>query len=382
MRLLILRASPGWLSMLLLVLAWGSVPVFAQQSTEAPCSVDKPGSGCVTAGEAPPRTLHVYANLERIPVLVLSSSRTAMKADESQFRVSLDSGREFKPDHVRVEGDDPVSFAVLIDATKPKSILLPKISESFAQLAQSSFNPSDNVSIYVMSCSLVQTAYNLTPDPSSLMKALKEALATSRAEQADHKDSCKQGIPLWDSMAVVTQQLQKLSSYRVLIAITDGHDSGSKNSWNEVRFLAQRTSVAVFGVSPVLDKLPPAPALGSMLHDALPASPFHGEDPFDIICQLSGGIQTFTGGRKLGDALVQVVQMVRNRYIVSFSEANNDQARVHSLAVTLANVDAYVRPAGLSVNLLDPELLRDPSTVPSNSTNKPVPGDRKVLSPF
>jgi hypothetical protein len=79
---------------------------------------------------------------------------------------------------------------------------------------------------------------------------------------------------------------------------------------------------------------------------------------------------------------VQVVQMVRNRYIVSFSEANNDQARMHSLVVTVANVNAYVRPAGLSVNLIDPKLLRDASTVPSNSTNKPVPGDRKVISPF
>ena len=381
MRLLILRTSPGWLSMLLLVLAWGSVPVFALQSPEAPCSADKPGSGCV-ASETPPTTLHVYANLERIPVLVLSSSRTAMKADESKFRVSLDSGPEFKPDHVRVEGDDPVSFAVLIDATKPKSILLPKILESFGQLAESSFKPSDNVSIYVMSCSLVRTAYNLTPDPSSLKEALKDALATSRAEQADHKDGCKQGIPLWDSLAMVTLQLQKLSSYRVLIAITDGYDSGSKNTWNQVRLLTQQTSVAVFGVSPEVDKPSPASALESMLHDALPASPFNAEDPFDIICQLSGGIQTFTGGRKLGNALVQVVQMVRNRYIVSFSEANNDQARMHSLVVTLANMNAYVRPAGLSVNLLNPKLLRDPSTVPSNSTNKPVPGDRKVLSPF
>ena len=331
MRSLVLRTSPGWLSMLLLVLTWGSVPVFAQQSTEAPCSVHKPASGCVKVGEAPPTTLHVYTNLERIPVLVLSSSRTAMKADVSKFRVSLDSGPEFKPDHVRVEGDDAVSFAVLIDATKPKSILLPKIEESFAQLAEDSFKRSDNVSIYVMSCSLVRTAYNLTPDPSSLNKALKKAVATTGAEQADHKGNCKQDIPLWDSIAVVTQQLQRLSPYRVLIAITNGYDSGSKNSWNEVRLLTQRTSVAVFGVSPVLEKPPPASASESRLHDVLPANSFHEEDPFDIICQLSGGVQTFTSGRKLGNVLVRVVQMVRDRYIVSFSEANNDQARMHSL---------------------------------------------------
>jgi hypothetical protein len=323
----------------------------------------------------------MYLNLEQIPVLVLSSSRTPMKADESKFRVSLDSGREFKPDHVRVEGDDPVSFAILIDATKPKSTLLPKISESFAQLAESAFQPSDNVSIYVMSCSLVRTAYNLAPDPASLKRALKNALATAHAAQVDRKQGCNRGIPLWDSMVVVTRQLQKLSPYRVLIAITDGYDTGSKNSWNQLRLLTQQTSVAVFGVSPVLETPPPASALESMLPHDLPVNPFHAEDAFDSICQLSGGIQTFTDAKNLGKGLENVLQMVRNRYIVSFSEPGTDQARVHSLAVTLANVDAYVRPAGLSVRLLNPELLADPSTLPSNPTTKPVPGNRKILSP-
>lgn len=304
-----------------------------------------------------------------------------MKADESKFRVSLDSGREFKPDYVRIEGGEPVSFAVLIDATKPKSVLLPKISESFAQLAGNSFKPSDNVSIYVMSCSLIRTAFNLAPDPSSLTKALESAFATSRAEQAERRESCKQDIPLWDSIAVVSQQLQRLSPYRVLIAITDGYDSGSKNSWNEVRLLTQRASVAVFGVSPMPNKPASGTQLESMLHDGLPVNSFHREDPFDDICQLSGGIQMFTSGKKLGNVLVQVAQMVRNRYIVSFSKANDDRARTHSLAVTLGKGHAYVRPAGLSVKLLDPKLLENPSTLPSDPTSKIIPGSRKVLGP-
>jgi hypothetical protein len=95
MPLWILRISQGWLSVLLLVSSWGSGPAFALQSTAAPCSVNTLGSECATAEEALPTTLHVYANLVRIPVLVLSSSRTAMKADESKFQVSLDSGPGF-----------------------------------------------------------------------------------------------------------------------------------------------------------------------------------------------------------------------------------------------------------------------------------------------
>jgi hypothetical protein len=301
-----------------------------------------------------------------------------MKADKSEFRVSLDSGREFKPDHVRVEGDDPVSFAILIDTTKPSSTFLPRLSESLAQLADGSFRPSDNLSVYVMSCSLIRTAYNSTPDSFLLKKAVQDALALSRAQQAE---GCNHGMPLWDSMALVVGEIQKLSQYRVLIAITDGYDTGSKNSWNQVRLLTQITSVAVFGISPALDKLSHGPTSLPIRRVPISESRFHAEDPFDSICQLSGGIQTFTEGRKLGNALVQVVQRVRNRYIVSFSLANDDQARVHSLAIKLANVDAYIRPTGLSVYLLDPKVLKDSSTLPSDPTNKPAPGSRRALGP-
>ena len=44
----------------------------------------------------------------------------------AQFRLSLDSGPTFQPTHVRMEGDDPISMAILIDTMVPKSELLPK----------------------------------------------------------------------------------------------------------------------------------------------------------------------------------------------------------------------------------------------------------------
>ena len=73
MRSFVLRTSSWLADMLLLVLTWGSVPVAAAASTEAPCYVHKPASGCVKVGEAPPTTLHVYTNLERSRFFVVLS---------------------------------------------------------------------------------------------------------------------------------------------------------------------------------------------------------------------------------------------------------------------------------------------------------------------
>ena len=332
----------------------------------------------------PIHTLHVYMNLEQIPVLVLSTSRERMKPVEpSKFRVSLDSGPLFKPTHVRVEGDDPISLAVLIDATKPRSELLAKVEEAVAALADRSLKEQDRVSIYVMSCTLTRSAYNMPADPVRLRKALEEGLWPSHEQQAKGRAArCKASFPLWDAMTYATLELRRQPGWRVLLAVTDGEDQGSRNNWNQLKLLAQEGSVAVFGVSPTIDR--PTRDLHTMQSSLLAAeasNPFNPEDPFDTICQLSGGLQTFTGARNLGVALQRVIQMVHERYIVEYPRANNDTAGIRTIVVTLDHKDAYVRPTGNSIPVLDPKVLADPTTLPSDPSNKPVIGNRRVLTP-
>jgi hypothetical protein len=91
------------------------------------------GAGCgwaqqtSPANDAPITTLHVYTNLAQVPTLVLTKRHKEMTpVPPAQFRLSLDSGPAVPPTHVRVEGDDPISMAILIDTMVPKSELLPK----------------------------------------------------------------------------------------------------------------------------------------------------------------------------------------------------------------------------------------------------------------
>jgi hypothetical protein len=108
------------------------------------------GAGCGWAQQASPTndapitTLHVYTNLMQVPTLVLSQTHKEMTlVPLERFRLSLDSGPPVPPTHVRVEGDDPISMAILVDTMVPKSELLPRVQEAVAGLARGSLGTQD-----------------------------------------------------------------------------------------------------------------------------------------------------------------------------------------------------------------------------------------------
>jgi hypothetical protein len=159
-----------------------------------------------TPAAQPPATptLHVYENLKQVPVLVLTSDYRRMKPlDTSKFRLSLDSGPSFRPTHVRQEGDDPISLAILIDASKPYNDMLPQLSQAIAALAPDYLHPHNHVSIYVLDCTLIRTAYDaqanrgdveavgrqgtgVVADPSRAEARLRGALQTVHAVMGLH----------------------------------------------------------------------------------------------------------------------------------------------------------------------------------------------------
>src|ERR1700679_2422053 len=185
-----------------------------------------------TVQSPPITTLRVYTNLKQVPVLVLTPDYQRMRPiDVSKFRLSLDSGPPFRPTHVRQEGDDPLSLAILIDASKPDSELLPLLSQAIAALAPESLQRQDHVSIYALDCTLNRTAFDAPANAATLKEAVDRALAPWQIRRKLKKDSvtqCKPSLPLWDSLNNVMDDLTKQSGRLLLLAITDGRDEGSR----------------------------------------------------------------------------------------------------------------------------------------------------------
>jgi len=124
------------LSMLWLALALLGSSMLRAQTPLPPTAPD-----AVPEPLPPITTLHVYMDLIQVPVLVLDFNLQPLKPiDPSRFLVSLDAGPQFRPKHVRQEGDDPITLGILLDPSS-EAELMPRVAAAIAGLAPGSLHP-------------------------------------------------------------------------------------------------------------------------------------------------------------------------------------------------------------------------------------------------
>jgi hypothetical protein len=315
-------------------------------------------------------TLHVYSNLVQIPTLVLDENRAPVApVSERRFFVSLDGGPRFRVTHARLEGDDPISLAIVLDVSQPFPSVMQKAEEAFAALSPEWLKPHDHVTVYAMDCKLSRSLDDAPADAATLRRGVDAVLEQWRAHgRTRWNRSCKNPLNLWDSLMYVTGELRGLPGRRVVLAVTDGLDRGSKATWNEVRVQAQQSGVAVFGMTQSGGMYSYSPAL----------SP---ENQFNGLCELTGGMVLHAERKTLAAELQRFTTLLRGRYIIEFPHPVDTEGGRHGMDITIDKLDAFIRPAGASVPKDDPAVLNDPATIPGDPENTPQLGKRKLLTP-
>jgi hypothetical protein len=316
--------------------------------------------------QTPIHTLHVYTNLIQVPTLVLSPSlRPIAPIAANRFMVSVDSGPKFQATHVRQEGDDPISLAILLDARGPMDDALRRVNDAIAGLAPLSLRARDHVSLYALDCSLVRALNDAPVSQDALKLGVDSVLQELAAHRERHRTDCKQAVRLRAAMAFAIGELSKVPGRRVMLALTNGDDQDSKETWKDVKVMAQSFGVAVFGV----DYVP----YRSVLRMSY-------ENEFNSMCELSGGMLVVTDKSDVGSTLKDILKNIRERYIVEFPRPSNSTAGYHNLLITIEKSAAFIRPSGISLPIADPAVLADPTTVPSDPSLAPVQGTRRVLT--
>jgi hypothetical protein len=321
--------------------------------------------------DEPVPTLHVYTNSIQIPALVLGPEREriAVPIAANRFSVSIDSGSWFPVTHVRREEGDPISLSILLDMRGGAGDFMPKIEDVIADLAPSALHAKDHVSIYVLGCDLMRSLNDAPADATQLKLGVKRALKFWTAQK---NVSCLQQDHLWDALAFLAGQLYQLPGWRVILAVSQGGDNGSKHTWNEARSYLQDTGVAVFGMSHVFPYY---------ANHTPPASMRYREDFFSLVCELSGGLVFRTSVLSFAETMKTFVTMVRDRYIVEFPRPSNATPGPHGMRVKIAKGDTdFIRAAGITVPLQDPAVLADPATVSAGPKEAPEIGDRHITT--
>jgi hypothetical protein len=301
----------------------------------------------------------------QVPTLVLGHDHKPIApVDERRFFVSLDGGRKLRATHARLEGDDSISLAILLDLSESNPGDMLWADQAIASLAPLSLHAKDEVSIYALDCELIAPTDQGATDAATLKRQADLVLQQSQSRDRRDTKRCQNPMNLWDSLATIAQSLSKRPGRRVILAVTDGVDRGSRNSWNALRYFAQTRSVAVFGLVEPLD-----------LRNT------QNEAPFNDVCQLSGGILLPTPAQDLGKQLAWAVTLIRGRYIVEFPRPVTAVGGHYSMDITISRREALILPTGSTVPTDDPAILNDPTTVPTDLSRTPQLGNRKILTP-
>jgi hypothetical protein len=330
------------------------------------------GVSLVGQDEQTVKTLHVYADTIQIPVLVLSPEHeTVPPIAPDRFNISIDGGPKFRARHVRLEGDDPVSLSILFDVSGDESGLMSKVSGAIAGLAPLSLRPQDRVSIYALDCTFVRSLNDVPAEPARLQVGVNAALEPwINRMKTDRKSRCKQKVHLWDALAIIVRQMSQSRGRRVILTMTSGVDQGSVNNWNRVRLFAEESGVAIFGLRAGYDVFVPNGFLSLDVENALAS-----------LCELTGGLVFSATPKTVAKELEWFTEIVRGRYIVEFPRPLHASTGPHDLLVSVDKSNAFVRSAGISVPILDPSLLADPTTVPSDPSQTPEVGKHRVIAP-
>lgn len=321
--------------------------------------------------ENAPYILHVYANLVQIPTLVLGPELQPLPPIAAdQFNISLDAGPRFHPTTVRLEGNDPIDLAILFDASGDAYPLHSALSDSILAFAATSLSPHDHVSIYALDCTLVRAVDDLPATSSEQIaqafdNAIHAPVLHGEGQTAPH---CAKSLQLWSALEFLAESLSSKPGRRIILAISGGQDRASHVKWNDLRDYAAAYSITLFGLSP-------APVLTRLdrLH-------FQMENPFQELCQLTGGVALYTYPSHVAASLSRILDLVRGRYILEFPRPDKGQSGRHNIAVTVRRQNDFIRPAGITFPLPDPALLDNPTTVaapPSPATF----GNRHPLEP-
>jgi hypothetical protein len=200
--------------------------------------------------------LRLETNLIQVPVLVLTPDlkKLPTQIPSNRFSVSFGGEGPFRPNYARLEGDEPIQLAIVLDTRSLPADQLERMDETIANLAPTFLQARDRVSIYVIDCSTINGIKDVPAEPMQLKIAVDRALNAWTARRLLKKKSpCSSETHLWDNLAYVSNTLWQQSGWRAIIALTEGDDRKSQRSRAVLSTIAQMDQVAIFGLDPSQD---------------------------------------------------------------------------------------------------------------------------------
>jgi hypothetical protein len=287
-----------------------------------------------------------------LPVLVVDHEhRPVGDVKVDKLRIKMGTTAEFAPLAMRKEGEDPLSLAILVDASRDTFHDLQRLGDEFASLVGSELLPNDRVTLFAADCAMTRSLNGAAPDAAVLRKGFVDALSVPTLHGGQTHSACGKTFHLWDDVAVAVAALSHAPGRRVLMLISSGTDGASKYDWLTVQQYAFDNGVAIFALrdqrqanADDLVRNSLTSDRGSMAggsHTFTPPPPTRKVDNIELLCANDGGLTLTSAPEFRKDAIADILFLIRDRYILTVPKDAYQAAKSHSAKVSQAALSAY-----------------------------------------
>ncbi|HEX3070463.1 MAG TPA: VWA domain-containing protein [Thermoanaerobaculia bacterium] len=168
-------------------------------------------------------------------VSVVDNNGTALDdVDRALFKI-VDNGTEAKILQIGKAFDQPISIALLLDASTSMLYEMPEAARAAARFVEGTLKPGDRCAVFSIR-STPRREVALTGDLSVVGNAVTTLKASGQTA-------------LYDAISSAERELHDEKNRRAIVILTDGGDTSSINSFDEIDSLAKEAGVPIYVIA-------------------------------------------------------------------------------------------------------------------------------------
>jgi VWFA-related protein len=185
-------------------------------------------AGNIVAQEMQVRTVPIFVSV------VDRDGQTRDDIDRSKFRI-IDNESEGKIIEFGKAFDQPISIALLVDASASMTPSMQHASKAALDFVQRALKEGDRCSITAIQ-EVARRKQPLTSDRKAIEEALREIRPMGRTA-------------LYDSVASAIRELRDEKNRRAIVVMTDGGDTTSMYSYDDVQKMAREAGIPIYFIA-------------------------------------------------------------------------------------------------------------------------------------
>jgi VWFA-related protein len=164
-----------------------------------------------------------------------------------QFQV-FDNGVRRSIEHFAIDTDSPLTIGVLVDVSESQKDQMEEHTQTAATVLDKLFRAGDRALVISVGQEIRLWA-DLTSDIRAIRRQLAGPPGSLLGEPcARHTSECG-STPLWDAVYDTAKlRLTALEGNKILLALTDGFDSGSLHTWRQATDAVQRADGSLYAI--------------------------------------------------------------------------------------------------------------------------------------